>query len=491
MNKISPPPFETLATPQAAIDRLAELYHDAAAALRAAVERFLENGAAPTPETRARFRYPKLRITYLPDGVPPSNHRAFAKFTEAGVYETTVTHPDAFRAYLMEQLGPLVEEFGACLEVGVSDQEIPYPYVFESGDELGRGGASAAELARFFPAPELSQVGDEIADGEIDTTPNSVRALALFDAVRVDYSLRRLVHYTGSDWRAMQPWVLLTNYHRYVDQFVRWGLEQLRADSGVEKLVLPGNVIIDRSLAPGEAEARAAAVVWHRYQMPAYHVVRADGRGVSLVNIGVGPANAKTITDHVAVLRPHCWLMVGHCAGLRQSQLIGDYVLAHAYLRQDHILDDAVPLDMPIPALAEVQVALQEATARVTGDRGDALKRRLRTGTIVTNDDRNWELRWTQERRRINLSRAIAVDMESGTIATQGFRMRVPYGTLLCVSDKPLHGEIKLPGAANAFYERSIGEHLQIGIAALHMLQGQIGTLHSRKLRSFDEPPFR
>ena len=126
-------------------------------------------------------------------------------------------------------------------------------------------------------------------------------------------------------------------------------------------------------------------------------------------------------------------------------------MLAHAYLRRDNILDDAVPLMMPIPAIAEVQVALQEAVAKVTGDRGDALKRRLRTGTVVTNDDRNWELRWTKERRLINMSRAIAVDMESATIATQGFRMRVPYGTLLCVSDKPLHGEIKLPGRGQRF----------------------------------------
>ena len=288
----------------------------------------------------------------------------------------------------------------------------------------------------------------------------------------------------------MQPWLLLTNYHRYVDQFIHWGLEQLRAGTA-SKLVLPGNVVIDCDASPEEAEAQAAAVVWHRFQMPAYHVIRADGRGVSLVNIGVGPANAKTITDHIAVLRPHCWLMVGHCAGLRQSQSIGDYVLAHAYLRQDKILDEVVPPDMPIPALAEVQVALQEAVARVTGDRGEALKRRLRTGTVVTNDDRNWELRWTQERRRINLSRAVAVDMELATVATQGFRMRVPYGTLLCVSDKPLHGEIKLPGAANAFYERAIGEHLQIGIAALELLQTTRSSLHSRKLRSFDEPPFR
>ena len=166
-------------------------------------------------------------------------------------------------------------------------------------------------------------------------------------------------------------------------------------------------------------------------------------------------------------------------------------MLAHGYLRRDRILDDLVPPEVPIPALAEVQVALQEAAARVTGERGDALKRRLRTGTVVTYDDRNWELRWTQERRRINLSRAIAVDMESGTLAAQGYRLRVPYGTLLCVSDKPLHGEIKLPGAASAFYQRAVGEHLAIGLVALDMLRGQLGALHSRKLRSFDEPPFR
>jgi AMP nucleosidase len=110
---------------------------------------------------------------------------------------------------------------------------------------------------------------------------------------------------------------------------------------------------------------------------------------------------------------------------------------------------------------------------------------------VVTYDDRNWELRWSQERRRINLARAVAVDMESGTLAAQGYRLRVPYGTLLCVSDKPLHGELKLPGAASAFYRRAVGEHLLIGLAALDILRGDLAALHSRKLRSFDEPPFR
>ena len=212
---------------------------------------------------------------------------------------------------------------------------------------------------------------------------------------------------------------------------------------------------------------------------------------MTLVNIGVGPSNAKNITDHLAVLRPHCWLMVGHCGGLRQTQRIGDYVLAHAYLRQDRILDALVPPEIPIPALAEVQVALQEPPQMSPASSGDALKERLRTGTVVTNDDRNWELRWTPGAARINLSRAIAVDMESGTIAAQGYRLRVPYGTLLCVSDKPLHGEIKLPGAANAFYDRAVGEHLLIGLETIEQLRGNGGQLHSRKLRSFDEPPFR
>jgi len=394
---------------------------------------------------------------------------------------------------LLEQLRPLVDEFGATIEVRVSDQEIPYPYVLEPGDELVSGTASAADLARHFPTPMLAAVGDEVADDLWVFGDELPRPLALFDAVRVDYSLQRLVHYTGTGWRATQRWILLTNYQRYIDQFAHWALRELaKPDSPYEQLVIPGGGIVRRGDDAGAAEAQIAAAPWHRFQMPAYHLLRGDGEdGVTIVNIGVGPSNAKTITDHLAVLRPHCWLMVGHCGGLRQSQVIGDYVLAHAYLRRDRILDDLVPTDIPIPALAEVQVALQQAVEQVTGERGDALKRRLRTGTVVTYDDRNWELRWSHERRRINLSRAIAVDMESGTLATQGYRLRVPYGTLLCVSDKPLHGEIKLPGPASAFYQRAVGEHLTIGLAALDILRGQLGALHSRKLRSFDEPPFR
>jgi AMP nucleosidase len=484
---------EATLSPEQAVARLEAIHAEAVEAQRQALARFTAGGPAPDVEERSRFRYPELRLTWDPRGPTPVTRRAWGKFQTPGVYAATVTQPGFFRAYLLEQLRPLVEEYGAFVQVHVSNQEMPYPYVLDRGDELADSHASPAELARHFPTPLLSAVGDEVADGLWISEAGQALPLALFDAVRVDYSLRRLLHYTGTDWRDIQPWILLTNYQRYVDQFVRWGLEELASPAGqYDRLIAPGGVVVDRGEDPIAAEARVAAAPWHRFQMPAYHLHRGDGRGgVTIVNIGVGPSNAKNITDHLAVMRPHCWLMIGHCGGLRHSQAIGDYVLAHGYLRRDRILDDLVPPEVPVPALAEVQVALQEAAARVTGEHGDALKQRLRTGTVVSYDDRNWELRWSQERRRINLSRAIAVDMESGTLAAQGYRLRVPYGTLLCVSDKPLHGEIKLPGTASAFYRRAVGEHLRIGIAALDLLRGGIAALHSRKLRSFDEPPFR
>ncbi|MEH6491538.1 AMP nucleosidase [Halopseudomonas sp.] len=486
-----PDDFVVVTSPEEAVDRLAALHQEATSALREALKQYMADRTRP-PAGRCAFRYPELRLTYHCQGEVPSTVRAYAKVQVPGTYSVTVTQPAAFRRYLLDQLRPLMSDFTVTVEVGSSQANIPYPYVVEQGDELGASGVTAAELARVFPSTDLSAANDGTADGLYDWENIDPLPLALFDAARTDFSLRRLVHYTGSDWRHVQPWILLTNYHRYVDQFIRHGLDMLLGDTRFQRMVLPGNVVIERGMAEGEMQAIIESVVWHRYQMPAYHLQAANpAEGITLVNIGVGPSNAKNITDHLAVLRPHCWLMIGHCGGLRQSQTIGDYVLAHAYMRRDGILDRVLPPNIPLPALAEVQQALQQAAAEVTGEQGDALKRRLRTGTVLTYDDRNWELRWAQERPLINMARAIAVDMESGTIAAQGYRLRVPYGTLLCVSDKPLHSEIKLPGAAGAFYERAVTQHLHIGIHALELLRSQLDSLHSRKLRSFDEPPFR
>jgi len=474
------------------VEQLATHYDTAVEALRADLRAFMRSGARPDPAARAagRYAYPELRLTYRAQGAAPRLARAYARFSQAGTYATTVTRPRLFADYLNDQLGLLMADFAVEAEVSRSSQEIPFPYVLDGADDMARADVTAGEIARHFPTTELAEIGDEIADGLWTPARGTPRPLSLFDALRTDFSLARLAHYTGVPAEDCQQFVLFTNYQRYVYEFVRWGAAELRRPGTIyEGLSCAGGVRITAKTA--DAAESAAAGGWRRHQMPAYHLMAAGRRGITLVNIGVGPSNAKTITDHLAVLRPEAWLMIGHCGGLRASQTIGDYVLAHAYLRDDHVLDAILPPEIPIPPIAEVQVALQRAAELVTGQSGDALKARLRTGTVVTTDDRNWELRFSSSALRFNLSRAVAIDMECATISAQGYRFRTPYGALLCISDKPLHGEIKLPGAANSFYDQAISQHLRIGIATMDLLREEGPRLHSRKLRSFDEPPFR
>ncbi len=467
-------------------------YQQSISAMRSALRAFLAGEGPPDPALRksGAFNYPELRVTYAPDGPQPKLARSYGRFSQPGIYATTITRPDLFREHLTEQLSLLMNDFAVEAFVTRSTQEIPFPYVLDGTIDLATADVTADEIARFFPTTELAFIGDQVADGFWRQGSEAVRPLALFDALRTDFSLARLAHYTGTKVDDVQQYVLFTNYHRYVDEFIRWGCEQLRdANSPYATLACAGGVVIDAASPDPEGAAMDSA--WRRHQMPAYHLTAPGRRGITLINIGVGPSNAKTITDHLAVLRPEAWLMIGHCGGLRSTQTIGDYVLAHAYLRDDHVMDDVLPPEIPIPAIAEIQVALNRAAEIVTGESGEALKARLRTGTVVTTDDRNWELRFSLSALRFNQSRAVAIDMECATIAAQGYRFRTPYGALLCVSDKPLHGEIKLPGQANAFYERAISQHLRIGIAAIDLLREEGPRLHSRKLRSFDEPPFR
>ncbi|MBX9814165.1 MAG: AMP nucleosidase [Sphingomonas sp.] len=470
------------------VAELDRLYSASVARLRAALDAFLKDGTPPPSASRhdGSFAYPEIRLDYRGGAARATPMRSFGRLVDPGRYAISVTKPAMFAGYLTEQLTLLLEDYDVDVTVAPGRQEIPFPYVLDAGHGLSLDTVSATELARYFPATELAHIGDEIADGL--WAADEVRPLALFDGLRTDFSLARLRHYTGTPPEHVQRYVLFTNYHRYVDEFVRWACAQLSEDNRYTAVSGAGGIMIEAGDDPSKLVTDSA---WRRYQMPVYHLIAPDHTGITLVNIGVGPSNAKTITDHLAVLRPEAWLMIGHCGGLRPSQRIGDYVLAHAYLRDDHVLDDVLPPEIPVPAIAEVQQALARAAEIVSGQSGDELKRRLRTGTIVTTDDRNWELRYSKSALRFSQSRAVGIDMESATIAAQGYRFRVPYGTLLCVSDKPLHGEVKLPGQANLFYERAIGEHLKIGIEACELLRSEGAKLHSRKLRAFNEPPFR
>jgi AMP nucleosidase len=483
---VSTPPVraaEDFSDPAAAVARLQDLYAESTGFLKTA---FQEVMCGAGTGTRHRAFYPEIRLTTT-SYAHVDSRLSFGHVAEPGTYATTITQPDLFANYLRQQIGLLLDNHGVPVRIGPSDTPIPVHFALASNSEVVPQDAHGldAPLRDLFDVPDLSTTNDEIVNGYHRLDAQGAAPLAPFTAQRVDYSLARLSHYTATGPEHFQNHVLFTNYKFYVDEFARFA-ESVLADpaSGYTEFVGPGNVVARAGDRITEASASP--------QMPAYHLKRTGSSGITLVNIGVGPSNAKTATDHIAVLRPHAWLMLGHCAGLRNSQSLGDFVLAHGYLREDHVLDDDLPVWVPIPALAEIQIALEQAVAEVTELTGYDLKRIMRTGTVATIDNRNWELRdQSGPVKRLSQSRAVALDMESATIAANGFRFRVPYGTLLCVSDKPLHGELKLPGMATEFYRTQVNRHLRIGIRALESLRDMpLERLHSRKLRSFEETAF-
>ncbi len=464
---------EQISDPSKAVSVLEDLYDEESHRLQENLSAFAEG---KMPEKKCRGFYPFVRVQ-IPSLRLNNITRSYGFCDQPGIFETTVTRPELFRRYLVEQLAELKNNHNCSFEVGLSDMPMPIHFAFPEGLHIEHG-LTSKQIEAFrnnFDAPDLAVMDDELVNGEFDIPSHKRRPLSLFSAPRIDYSLHRLRHYTGTDCSHFQNFVLFTNYQFYVDAF-RQVAKALVADPSSEysDFIEPENSS-------------------HGPQMPAYHLKRDDLDGITLINIGIGPSNAKTITDHVAVLRPSAWIMLGHCAGLRSTQRLGDYVLAHGYVRDDHVLDADLPLWVPIPALAEVQTSLEQSVADVFALEPGELKRVMRTGTVASIDNRNWELRDQAEPvRRFSQSRAIALDMESATIAANGFRFRVPYGTLLIVSDRPLHGELKLPGMASEFYRSQVDRHLDVGIRAIDIMRDLPSErLHSRKLRSFNEVPFQ
>ena len=320
--------------------------------------------------------------------------------------------------------------------------------------ELGRLAAAGARTA-VYQGREAVDLHDPGIGPAVDETMWDLRRkkLFLFGPERMALSIDRLRHYTGTAPDRFQRYVLLTNYAWHVDEF--------RA------------AFADR---PGLTGPDTAG-----RQMPAWHHERPDRSGLTIVNIGVGPSNAKTITDHLAVLRPDLVLMIGHCGGLRNHQEIGDLVLATAFLRDDGVLDDVLPLSIPVVSNHTLNLLLLDELA--------ARGLRSRLGIVFTTANRNWELQLTVAQERIRLSRAVAVDMESATVAANGFRYRIPTATLLAVSDKPLHALPKLSGEAQEFYAATRRQHVEIAIAVADQVRRLYpGGLPNADLRSTDEP---
>lgn len=466
-----------------AVDYANQLYAGSLTKTRDSFEHFIKYDTLPHVHEDGSF-YPFIGVTIAHENLFVDPSFAYGVISEPGNYGSTITALDIFDSYYREQIALIIERHRVPVIVGYSNAPIPLPFIIEHTkvqfdvDEL-------TFLQSKFILPDLKRINDDYVNATL--IPENYRPLSLFTGERVDLSLQRLHHYTGTAPEHFQNFVLLTNYQRYVDEFINHISQLITQNKNKDwELIGPNNTILAANT------KTATALPEHLPQMPAYHF-KQDGRnGITFINIGVGPSNAKTITDHLAVLRPHCWVMLGHCGGLRASQALGDYVLADGYVREDHVLDGDLPNWVPVPPIAEIQQALQKAVLHVIGKQEGELKSAIRTGTVLTTDNRNWELQSTALYERFRQSRAIAIDMESATIAANGFRFRVPYGTLLCVSDKPIHGVIKLQAMANEFYKNRVHQHLHVGIEAMHILQNMDPQrLHSRKLRGFDECPFR
>jgi len=317
--------------------------------------------------------------------------------------------------------------------------------------ELSRLAAAGARMSVCRGRRALD-LHDPALVAAVDETRWDLRRkkLFLFAPERMALSIDRLQHYTGTAAETFQRYVLLTNYGWHTEEF---------------RVALPVTSGPDSGTR----------------QMPAWHYAQPGRAGLTMINIGVGPSNAKTITDHLAVLRPDLVLMIGHCAGLRNRQEIGDLVLATAFMRDDRVLDDLLPLSVPVVSNYTLNtLLLDELTSRSL---------RSRMGIVFTTANRNWELQLTSIAGQLQRSRALAVDMESATVAANGFRYRIPTATLLAVSDKPLHGLPKQSTDAQDFYAATRRQHVEIAIAvAGRVRQLYPGGLPTADIRSADEP---
>ena len=444
------------------------------AKLKALYEQSCEIARSGEFERYGEVRYPKLTVE-VEQWRPIDRSEPFGYVDEAGTYSAVISRPDLMEQYLTAQIEALTSNYPCSVDVGYSDVAIPPAYI--------KGMPPIDETAN-LPRPTLDEVHDAIVDGHWDAFNGAEKPLFHFGPQRFDLALARLEHYTGIEADSLQRFILFTNYAMHVTEFVKFGLRELSdPDSRYTRLVLPSGETVSDTVALEDLELGS------KFQMPRYDLVTENGDGITMINIGVGPSNAKTITDSLAVLRPEAWIMIGHCAGLDARMRIGDLILGNAYERHDHVLDDYLRRELPIPAVPEIQRTLEKAVSKVYGSDASL----MRTGTVLSTGDRNWE--WKDPRdlwEWLRGSTAAAVDMESCTIAANGYRYRVPYGTLLAVSDLPLHAVPKLPAAAQAFYSNSKEAHVMCAVRAVEKLARHPERLRTRKLRrAIGEVPFR
>jgi AMP nucleosidase len=280
---------------ESALDQVRAIYSQQINHLREAMQRFVAGEQMPG---RVRACYPYVRIhtdSVVPQAALENSGLSYGFVASAGRYETTLTRPDLYAPYYLQQFRLLLQNHGVPLEVGTSHEPMPIHFSFAEHDHIegNMPPARRALMRDMFDLPDLGTMDDGIANGTPHFDAGQPLPLSLFTASRVDYSLHRMRHYTGTVPEWFQNFVLFTNYQFYIDEFVKLGHEEMnRPDSEYIAFVEPGNVVTRRVGLPRQPVDSYGAPPPRLPQMPAYHLIRPDHSGITMVNIGVGPSNA-------------------------------------------------------------------------------------------------------------------------------------------------------------------------------------------------------
>ncbi|KAF5068174.1 AMP nucleosidase [anaerobic digester metagenome] len=233
-----------------------------------------------------------------------------------------------------------------------------------------------------------------------------------------------LPRYTGTSLQEFGGYILLTNFNHYLELFARWNNVEIR---GVNR-AMP-------SATAGE---------------------------ITMINFGMGSANAATIMDLLGSIRPQAVLFLGKCGGLKHRAELGDLILPIAAIRGEGTSDDYFPHEVPaLPAFS-----LQKAISTTIRD----FNRDYWTGTVYTTNRRVWE-HDDVFKEYLRSIRAMAIDMETATIFSVGFFNEIPTGALLLVSDQPMISSgVKTEESDRHVTEEFVEIHLKIGIESLKQL---------------------
>ena len=233
-----------------------------------------------------------------------------------------------------------------------------------------------------------------------------------------------LPRYTGMPLENFGKYILLTNFNQYLELFTKWH-----------------NVEIQDRTRP---------------------MMAATFGDITMINFGIGSANAATIMDLLTAIEPKAVLFLGKCGGLKKKNAVGDLILPIAAIRGEGTSNDYLPSKVPaLPAFS-----LQKAISTTIRD----FSRDYWTGTVFTTNRRVWE-HDQKFKKLLRKTRSMAIDMETATIFTVGFANKIPTGALLLVTDQPMIPEgIKTSESDRKVNEQFVETHVKIGIKSLEQL---------------------